>query len=267
MTKILDSRPAARRPPRVHARRLQRPDEGRRHHRRHADHRVAADASSYALDQGATVVLASHLGRPKGKPAPEFSLKPVAARLSAAARARGGVRRRLHRRAGPGGDRRARRRRADRAWCCSRTCASTPRKRRTTTAFATALADAGRRLRQRRLRRRAPRARVGGRHRRRTSRAAGAGLLMEKELRYLGMALGDPERPFVAHPRRRQGVGQDRGHREPPRHGRSPADRRRDGLHVLQGAGPAGRQVAGRGRQAGRGARHHRARQGAAASS
>ena len=27
---------------------------------------------------------------------------------------------------------------------------------------------------------------------------AGAGLLMEKELRYLGMALGDPERPFVA---------------------------------------------------------------------
>jgi phosphoglycerate kinase len=28
--------------------------------------------------------------------------------------------------------------------------------------------------------------------------SAGAGLLMEKELRYLGMALGDPERPFVA---------------------------------------------------------------------
>ncbi len=28
--------------------------------------------------------------------------------------------------------------------------------------------------------------------------AAGAGLLMEKELTYLGMALGDPERPFVA---------------------------------------------------------------------
>src|SRR5688572_8471608 len=30
------------------------------------------------------------------------------------------------------------------------------------------------------------------------SRRAGAGLLMEKELRYLGMALGKPERPFVA---------------------------------------------------------------------
>ncbi len=36
----------------------------------------------YALERGATVVLASHLGRPKGKPNPEYSLRPVAARLS-----------------------------------------------------------------------------------------------------------------------------------------------------------------------------------------
>jgi 3-phosphoglycerate kinase len=37
---------------------------------------------NYALEQGATtVILASHLGRPKGKPTPEYSLKPVAARL------------------------------------------------------------------------------------------------------------------------------------------------------------------------------------------
>ena len=48
----------------------------------------------HALKAGATVVLASHLGRPKGKPAPEFSLRPVAApvvvgiMLSAPARAR-----------------------------------------------------------------------------------------------------------------------------------------------------------------------------------
>jgi phosphoglycerate kinase len=34
-----------------------------------------------ALDAGATVVLASHLGRPKGKRNPEFSLRPVADRL------------------------------------------------------------------------------------------------------------------------------------------------------------------------------------------
>ncbi len=37
----------------------------------------------YALDRGALVVLASHLGRPKGKPSPEFSLRPVADHLSA----------------------------------------------------------------------------------------------------------------------------------------------------------------------------------------
>lgn len=35
----------------------------------------------YLVDEKARVILASHLGRPKGKPAPEFSLKPVAKRL------------------------------------------------------------------------------------------------------------------------------------------------------------------------------------------
>jgi len=35
----------------------------------------------YALRRGARVVLASHLGRPKGKPNPRMSLKPVAERL------------------------------------------------------------------------------------------------------------------------------------------------------------------------------------------
>ena len=36
----------------------------------------------YLIQQGASVVLMSHLGRPKGKPNPEFSLKPVAERLT-----------------------------------------------------------------------------------------------------------------------------------------------------------------------------------------
>jgi phosphoglycerate kinase len=35
----------------------------------------------YVLEHGAGVILASHLGRPKGKPNPEMSLKPVAKRL------------------------------------------------------------------------------------------------------------------------------------------------------------------------------------------
>src|SRR4030081_1495830 len=35
----------------------------------------------YALRHGARLILASHLGRPKGKPSPKLSLKPVAERL------------------------------------------------------------------------------------------------------------------------------------------------------------------------------------------
>ena len=48
-----------------------------------SDKRIRASLPTiqYALAQGAKLVLASHLGRPKGKPNPEMSLKPVAARL------------------------------------------------------------------------------------------------------------------------------------------------------------------------------------------
>jgi phosphoglycerate kinase len=49
-----------------------------------SDKRIKASIPTiqYALDHGAAVILASHLGRPKGKPNPEMSLAPVAARLS-----------------------------------------------------------------------------------------------------------------------------------------------------------------------------------------
>jgi len=45
--------------------------------------RAVVPTIQYALKGGAAVVLASHLGRPKGKVAPEYSLRPVAARLEA----------------------------------------------------------------------------------------------------------------------------------------------------------------------------------------
>src|SRR5215471_17226401 len=49
-----------------------------------SDKRIRASLPSiqYALEHGAALILASHLGRPKGKPNPEMSLKPVAERLS-----------------------------------------------------------------------------------------------------------------------------------------------------------------------------------------
>ena len=38
---------------------------------------AAMPTINYLVEQGAKVVLMSHLGRPEGEPKPEFSLKPV----------------------------------------------------------------------------------------------------------------------------------------------------------------------------------------------
>jgi phosphoglycerate kinase len=43
--------------------------------------RASLPTINYALEHGAGVILASHLGRPRGKPNPEMSMKPVAKRL------------------------------------------------------------------------------------------------------------------------------------------------------------------------------------------
>lgn len=44
--------------------------------------RAALPTINYALDEGAKVIIMSHLGRPKGKVVPEMSLAPVARRLT-----------------------------------------------------------------------------------------------------------------------------------------------------------------------------------------
>jgi phosphoglycerate kinase len=157
--------------------------------------RAALPTIEHALGFQATVVLASHLGRPKGSVVPEFSLKPVATRLSellaravvfvpdcVGDQARQAVEQ-THR--GGGGV------------LLLENLRFHAGEEKNDPAFAAALAsltdlyvnDA-----------------FGAAHRAHASvegithhvTRAAAGLLMERELHYLGQALESPERPFVA---------------------------------------------------------------------
>src|SRR5688572_7955349 len=156
--------------------------------------RASLPTIQYALDAGAAVVvLASHLGRPKGKPNPEMSLRPVAARLSElmgrpvtfAGECVGPAAELVVRNAEKG------------AVVLLENLRFHAEEEKNDPTFAKGLAaladtyvnDA-----------------FGAAHRAHASvealvrlmPEAGAGLLMEKELRYLGDALSDPARPFVA---------------------------------------------------------------------
>jgi phosphoglycerate kinase len=155
--------------------------------------RASLPTISFALDHGATVILASHLGRPKGKPSAQYSLRPVAARLSElvgkpvtfADDCIGEAASRAVQQAGTGGI------------VLLENLRFHPEEEKNDPVFAAALAsladvyvdDA-----------------FGAAHRAHASveaitkclpRAA-AGLLMEQELKYLGHVLEAPERPFVA---------------------------------------------------------------------
>ena len=149
---------------------------------------------AYALEAGAScVTLASHLGRPKGKPNPDMSLRPVAARTGellgrAVAFAEDCV--------GPIAEAAVRNTPAG-GVVLLENLRFHAEEEKNDPGFAKGLAalcdvyvnDA-----------------FGAAHRAHASveaivrlvPEAGAGLLMEKELRYLGAAIGNPERPFVA---------------------------------------------------------------------
>ncbi len=80
---LLHSRSRSERQTRLHPRGFQRPARQPAAQEITSDKRIKASLPTiqYALEHGAGVILASHLGRPKGKPNPEMSLKPVAQRL------------------------------------------------------------------------------------------------------------------------------------------------------------------------------------------
>jgi phosphoglycerate kinase len=156
--------------------------------------RASLPTIQHALDAGAArVILASHLGRPKGKPNPDMSLKPIAARLAEilgrpVAFADGCV--------GPAAEN-AVRSAPDGGVVLLENLRFHAEEEKNDEGFAKELAaladvyvnDA-----------------FGAAHRAHASvealvklmPEAGAGLLMEKELRYLGEALSNPARPFVA---------------------------------------------------------------------
>ena len=156
--------------------------------------RASIPTVKYARDHGATVILASHLGRPKGKPNPQMSLRPVAARASEllgvpVTFAEDCI--------GEAASQTVAAAHAGRGIVLLENLRFHPEEEKNDPVFAAALASLADRYVDDAF---------GAAHRAHASvegithyvpRAA-AGLLMEQELRYLGHILESPEHPFVA---------------------------------------------------------------------
>ena len=147
------------------------------------------------LKGGAQVVLASHLGRPKKGPAPELSLRPVARRLSEL------IGRPVIMATDSVGDdvRKAASALANGGVLLLENVRFHPEEEKNDPAFAKSLiADSGATVFVNDAFGTAHRAHASTEGVSRHVKVSVAGLLMEKELKYLGLALEAPERPFVA---------------------------------------------------------------------
>ncbi len=238
---------------RLHPRRLQRAAEGRRDRRRHAHPRVAADDPVRARPRRDRSILASPPRPAQGQAEPRDA---ACSRWRSACASCSAGRWPSRRTASATGGRGRRRRHAHAAGVVLlENLRFHPEEEKNDPAFARQLAsladvyvdDA-----------------FGAAHRAHASvegitqylpRGRGRAADGAGAARTSGTRSSAPDAAVRRDPRRREGVRQDRRHREPARQGGPPAHRRRDGVHVLQGAGPAGRQVARRRRQARRGAR------------
>ncbi|MGH7459163.1 MAG: phosphoglycerate kinase [Longimicrobiaceae bacterium] len=149
------------------------------------------------LDAGGSVVLLSHLGRPGGKEVPELSLRPVAARLS---QLLGREVNFLAATVGPEAEEAAGALAPGQALLLENS-RFLPGEEKNDPKTARKMAKLGDIFVNDAFgaahRAHASTAGVAGVMREEGKKAA-AGLLMERELRYLGSALADPERPFIA---------------------------------------------------------------------
>jgi phosphoglycerate kinase len=157
--------------------------------------RASLPTLEHLIGAGARLVLASHLGRPKKGPAPEFSLAPVARRLGELLKRPVAM---AHDCVGPD-VKKASAQLGDGGVLLLENVRFHKEEEANEPAFARALvADSGASVFVNDAFGSAHRAHASTEGVSRHLKRSVAGLLMEKELRYLGMALEAPEHPFVA---------------------------------------------------------------------